>query len=238
MGIVANHPLDRAARLGKVGERPAQALADAGVAHRPLTFVSSRRSCVHQPSRITFMQQELPGKLIRQEPDRVLAAWCSEARARESEHLQASAYYENQHRKLRVAAFITSTVVGTSLLASLKIKGVDVSIVLGLLSLGSALLSGLPNTLRSAELAAEHQKASVRFGGLRREIQELRAVGLKQSHSLAETFSDFRSRFDLAVHESPTLRKSAIRYIARRGDDATRRYPDTSAPSSSPPDTA
>jgi hypothetical protein len=156
----------------------------------------------------------------KHDPERVLAAWCTEARARESEHLQAARHYEKQNRMVRLAAFLLSTTVGASLLASVNIPQIDVKILLGLLSLGSALLSGLPNTLRSAELAGDHHKAAVRFGELRREIQQVRAIGVAPDQTIEEVITSFRKQFDVAIHESPTLRRSSIRFIAKRSDEA------------------
>lgn len=119
---------------------------------------------------------------------------------------QRAHYYSADHfgaRKywLGIPAVVLSTVVGTSVFATVqKAPGTAMQIGVGLASVASALLASLQTFLGYTERAERHRVAGAKYGALGRELEQLRAAG---SPASPEEVSAVRKRLDDLAVESP-----------------------------------
>src|SRR6266481_6908548 len=88
-------------------------------------------------------------------------------------HYIAGRRYDRMHLVLGVPAVGLSAVVGTAIFSSLSAANPDVrwTIVVGLLSIASVVLTALQTFLRYSELAERHKIAGARFADLKHRIE-------------------------------------------------------------------
>lgn len=113
-------------------------------------------------------------------------------------HWEAASYFEDRNFWLGLAAAVASAVAGTTVFATLEgSPSVLVRSAVGAFSIVAAMLSAIQAFLRSSEVAARHKAAGVKFGQLRREIEQAQLVGLPTETSEKEAaLKDFRARWD------------------------------------------
>ena len=124
-------------------------------------------------------------------------------------HYRASEIYSNKRLYLGVPATILSTVVATSIFASLS-KGATsflISFATGALSVVAAVLAALQTLLRYSELSTEHRRAAVSYESVRRRIDiflltynqtDDREAALKQ-------LEEITSKIDTIADAAPTV---------------------------------
>jgi hypothetical protein len=119
---------------------------------------------------------------------------------------------------LGVPAIILSTVVGTSVFASLNTQ-VDtrLKIVLGLISITAAVLASLQTFYDFAARAERHRVAGVKYKTIIRELEEV-LTPLDQSADKAEYLNDLRKRLDDMELEAPVVPAGVYRHVEDRYD--------------------
>jgi len=135
-------------------------------------------------------------------------------------HWQAARFYEGRNLLLGMAAAVTAAVAGTTVFATLgDSPNLAVRIGIGCFGVIAAILSGLQTFLRSSQLAELHKSAAVKYGGLRREVEQEIAFGAANP-AAPEHFSEFRSRWDAVDSEAPPvpsgIYQRTVRNFARR----------------------
>jgi hypothetical protein len=134
--------------------------------------------------------------------------WHNGVRLLQVAHNMAASHYCRINRLLGIPVVVLSAIVVTSIFASLQSEvHIVMKVVVGMLSVCAAVLSGLQTFLRHAELAEKHRIAAGKFGELRREIQQVAAFPPKEEEKFAEFCESFRARWDEAEKESPTLQQ-------------------------------
>ncbi len=102
----------------------------------------------------------------------MLVRWLKRARESAFAHYAAEERYSRLNYALGVPAAFLAAVVGTSVFASLdKVVDNRIKVLVGVLSIGSAVLAGLQTFLRYGDRAEQHRKAAVIYASLRREIE-------------------------------------------------------------------
>jgi hypothetical protein len=130
-------------------------------------------------------------------------------------HYEASRRFERLHLWLGLPAIAISTIVGTTVFASLeKSWGTEGQIVVGLLSVVSAVLTGLQTFLRYAELGERHRVAGARFANLKHRL-ELVAT-LSSDDEKRASLKEIEDTWAKLREESPTLPDSIWRRIERQ----------------------
>jgi hypothetical protein len=95
---------------------------------------------------------------------------CRNARA----HFIAAHSYQIRHYWIGVPAIFASTVVGTTIFASMSNSASEtVKIVAGCLSIAAAFLSGLLTFLNYGDRSKEHKVAATKYSSLRRDFELL-----------------------------------------------------------------
>lgn len=155
-----------------------------------------------------------PGRTIRQIPWSVdvlalLSKWERRADVASRLHYRRAARYERMNIAFGVPVIVLTTLVGTSLFATIQQAGAfGLRIAAGIVSVLAAILASVHRYLRVAEYAEGHRVAANRWAAIKREIEKTR--------SLHPTYPDVRGdpihyldklsrEFDRVAGESPPL---------------------------------
>lgn len=140
---------------------------------------------------------------------KIVEEWHVGIRLSHMAHSMAAAENTRMHRFLGIPVVITSTVVGTTVFATLgQQPQIAISIVVGLLSVAAAILSSLQTFLSYSASAERHKIASVKYGMLRRELEQFINDPDESRLVLKEFMENFRTRWDQLDHESPPLNEA------------------------------
>ncbi|EOK5956619.1 SLATT domain-containing protein [Vibrio parahaemolyticus] len=120
---------------------------------------------------------------------------------------QAAHYYSADsfnHRKywLGVPTVILTTLVGTSVFATISQDSTEtwVKICLGLASVAAALLASLQTFLGDSERSEKHRVAGAKYGALGRELEYILTI---EQDITEECFNNLRAKLDELALESP-----------------------------------
>jgi hypothetical protein len=125
-------------------------------------------------------------------------------------HYDSARKFERLHLWLGFPAIVLSTIVGTSVFASLQKTanantGAWLAILIGLLSILSASLTGLQTFLRYSELAERHRIAAARFISLKHRIELLATLPPPHSEAVHSTLKDIEPSWAKLREESPNI---------------------------------
>jgi hypothetical protein len=135
--------------------------------------------------------------------EELLKSWYHRLRESQFSHYEAAKAFERMNYWLGIPSVILSTIVGTSIFATVG-ESVDtkVQIIVGLVSVTAAALAGLQTFLRFSERAEKHRAVAARYGALRREIEELLSVGESITR---ENMTPIRQSIDRLAEEAPNV---------------------------------
>jgi hypothetical protein len=138
--------------------------------------------------------------------DRYVQDWLVSLKILHRGHWNASRWYEQLNLWLGVGTAICAAIAGTS--AFTAFAGSTSALAAGGLGLIAAILAALQTSLRAAESAALHKRAGIKFGQLRRELEEQLTIGLPPSAPERKAvLTAFRERWNSADDESPPMPK-------------------------------
>ena len=114
----------------------------------------------------------------------------------------------SDHRiTLGIPAVILSTLVGTSIFASLgETPAQSIQILVGIVSVLAATLSAVQTFLGFSERAAKHREVAARYGAARRKIEKL--LALSGEAIKPEDVSAVRREIDSVAEEAPNVSDS------------------------------
>ena len=136
--------------------------------------------------------------------DRYVQEWLVSLRILHRGHWNASRWYEQLNLWLGVGTAVCAAISGTSAFA--MSTGNASAFIAGALGLVAAILAALQTSLRASESAARHKQAAIRFGQLRRQLEEYLTVGWPHRTEEGETLlTAFRSAWAAADDESPPV---------------------------------
>ncbi|HEV2989856.1 MAG TPA: SLATT domain-containing protein [Candidatus Angelobacter sp.] len=135
----------------------------------------------------------------------LLERWLGRARESQRGHYEAATRLENLNHWLGIPVVVMTTVVGTSVFASLQ-RQMDLhwQVLVGLISVLAAVLAGLQTFLRFSEKAEKHRAAGAAYGAIRREIEMILAVPPADRNS-KELLDGLRIRIDTLAKEAPEI---------------------------------
>jgi hypothetical protein len=138
-------------------------------------------------------------------PSELLVRWLKRLRESQFAHNEAAKKFDRCRYFIGIPASILSTIVGTSVFASLG-KTVDpyMQIVVGLISVLAAVLSALQTLLRYSERAEMHRSSAVRYGCIRRRVEEVLATK-NNDHELNTDIDPIRKEIDDLAKDSPNF---------------------------------
>ena len=140
------------------------------------------------------------------EAEKVLRTW--ERRSRESQvaHYTAADRHRLKDRLLGIPAIVLSTVVGTSVFATLQ-KELDPKwkILIASFSILAAALMTLHTSMGFADRAERHRSSGARYAGVRRRIEEVLALPSESRGEISAMLASIRGTMDKLAEESPAL---------------------------------
>lgn len=138
----------------------------------------------------------------------VLGDWYERVAVTQRAHYLSAAHFGARKYWLGIPAVVLSTLVGTSVFATVQ-KQPDpwLQITVGLASVTAAVLASLQTFLGYSERAEKHRIAGAKYGALGRELEQLSAFP-EISH---EALSNVRKRLDDLAVESPNNPLSIFR---------------------------
>ena len=132
----------------------------------------------------------------------LLAKWKQEILICHKAHFRAAALMQQRNRGFGVPVIVLSSIAGTAVFSSLeKAPELWQKMLVGFLSVASAVLASLQTFLKYGELAEKHSNASIRYGALQREVEEQEAKG----GATNEYMSSVRTRWTAIDSESPSI---------------------------------
>jgi hypothetical protein len=141
------------------------------------------------------------------ESPKVLAeSWLKRLREAQFAHYEAAEVLSRTHTRLGLPVVILSTVVGSSVFASIaadKVVPIIVKIVVGLISVAAAVLASLQTFLKLSERAEKHRAVAARYGAIRREVEQV----LVFKEIEPKTLDGIRSQIDALSGEAPEIPK-------------------------------
>lgn len=149
--------------------------------------------------------------------EELLRAWLLHAHKCRDRHELVARRNNTYHYWLGVPTIIFATVVGSSVFASLDAQ-VDTwfKIILGAVSITSAVLAGLQTFYNFAGRAETHQVAAIRYKVIIRELQQLLTGPAKQLPKEAAFLDELRPRLDGLELEVPVVADSIYKRIEER----------------------
>lgn len=127
-------------------------------------------------------------------------------------HYECARRFERFHLWLGLPAIALSTIVGTAVFSSLgKSADVKLQIMVGLLSVLAAVLTGLQTFLRYGELGEKHRLAGARFANLKHRIELL--MTQPDGPEVASQLAKIEEAWAQLREESPSLSSTVWKRI-------------------------
>ena len=146
----------------------------------------------------------------------LLKKWQHAIRICHKAHVRTAAHMNRRNRALGITVVVLSTIVGTSVFATLDSSPeIWVKILVGILSAMAAVFAGLQTFLNYSEKEEMHKVASQKYGTLRREIEEFLAFPKGDEDSSEEYLKNIRARWDSIDNYSPSLSQKLYDRIAK-----------------------
>ncbi|HEX2273232.1 MAG TPA: SLATT domain-containing protein [Acidimicrobiales bacterium] len=139
--------------------------------------------------------------------ERLLADWRNRAAAAATAHYRLAYRCRRRNVALGVPVVVFSTVVGTSLFATLNETSVDsdVRLAIGVVSVAAAVLASLQTFLRFAERAERHVIAADWYSAVRRGIDEALALPPAARKAPAEYLPTVRKEMSKIGQQAPEI---------------------------------
>lgn len=148
-------------------------------------------------------------------------------------HYLAAEIYSRRHLTLGIPVTISTSIVATSIFATLtqQTQIFWLSLGTGALSICAAVLSGLQTFLRYSDLAGEHRSAAVSYESLRRTLDLfiLEFRDNKKRDDALKRLTEIAARLDSIAEAAPTLPDSIYDAVKWR-PASVRTYPPTAGP--------
>lgn len=154
-------------------------------------------------------------------PRQVIDDWYERVAVTQRAHYLSADHFGARKYWLGIPAVVLSTLVGTSVFATVqKQPAFWLQITVGLASVAAALFASLQTFLGYSERAEKHRIAGAKYGALGRELEQLRASDTPPS---AEIISKVRKSLDDLAVESPNNPLPIYRKAGSSSLEPTRR---------------
>jgi hypothetical protein len=134
--------------------------------------------------------------------------WYRRVCAAEQGHRRRAGAYNRRHLWLGIPVVVFSTIVGTSVFASLQDSQVHyfgLRVAIGVVSVLAAVLSSLQTFLGYAQRSERHRIASLRYESLRRAMEPKLATPSGARGDANAALQDVRAKLDRYGKESPQI---------------------------------
>jgi hypothetical protein len=131
-------------------------------------------------------------------------------------HKMMAAVYTQRGRALAIPVVVLTTVTGTAIFTSISSNtySTGLQIFAGLLSMVAAVISSVATSLNYGQIAERHRSASVKYGNLRRDIEE-QLCFMNNLPDIETKMKDFRTRWDAMDLEAPSIPEKIREKVTR-----------------------
>lgn len=151
------------------------------------------------------------------DPQDLLGRWLKRVRESTFAHYAAEEHLSCLHYAIGIPASILAAITGTAVFASLEAQvNLEIKIVVGAISIITAILTGLQTFLRLSERAERHRTTAGKYGSIRREIEQLLAF---PTHITDQAVEEIRLRLDAVAADAPNVSKATWDTATKRADD-------------------
>jgi hypothetical protein len=167
---------------------------------------------------VTAARTASPKAVWDDEVEELVRTWHRRVAAAEAGHRVMADRMRRRYLLLGVPVVILTTVVGTSVFASIQDEKVPtwVRIVVGSVSILAAVISSLQTFLRYGMRAEGHRVAAIRYETLRRDMAAVLAIPRASRTDPLRQLDSVRSRMDRYAKESPTIGEREWGRLERR----------------------
>lgn len=169
-------------------------------------------------------------------PDDLILHWRFRVHRMQHAHYESARRFGHLHLWLGLPVIILSTIVGTSVFATIQKTSQQstsawLPIVVGLLSVLSAVLASLQTFLRYSELAEKHRIAGARFANLKHEIELLDSTRPPDATELRQALATIEQRWAKLREESPSVPRKVWAFAEQTltYEEHSRRYAPTTS---------
>jgi len=137
----------------------------------------------------------------------LLRHWRFRAHRVQHGHYQAGRRYDRFHLFLGLPAIVLSAFVGSAVFASLAAPthGIPITLLVGFLSVSTAVLSGLQTFLKYSELADRHKMAGARFADIKHQIELIAVFQNNNQVPLESMLQEVEKHWEKVREESPNI---------------------------------
>src|SRR5436309_372433 len=151
------------------------------------------------------------------ETEQLLQDWRNRTYAAQTGHYFMTERLRRLNYLLGVPVIIVTSIVGTTIFASLNQDvSVPVRVTVGVVSLLAAVLSGLQTFFNFAKTAALHAGAAAWYSAIRRDIEELLALPVGLRDDPRASIHAIRKEMNKVTQTSPELTEHLWASLARR----------------------
>jgi len=162
------------------------------------------------------MQSDLVETSSLQQPPSpafLLKTWYDRLTWAQIAHFDAAMRFGGRNIQMGLPAIILSTIVGTSVFASLNNDTIPqwAKITVGVISVAAAVLTALQTFLGFSERAEKHRVTAVRYGAVGRQIEQFLETGSSGEESTERLIDQIRESLNRLAEESPVLPPDIVR---------------------------
>lgn len=153
------------------------------------------------------MPDELPDTTYTADVDVLVTDWFRRARESQRLHYECGTRCSHLSYKLGIPAIVFSTIVGTSVFASLNSEDLPAwgKLIVGGISIAAAVLTSLQTFLGYPEKADRHRIAGAEYGAIRRSLELLKTIPPKSDDELNAALDQIKERMDLLAKDAPEV---------------------------------
>jgi peptidoglycan hydrolase CwlO-like protein len=149
--------------------------------------------------------------------DELLKRWHKRLRESQFAHYESAKMLSRANLGLGIPVVIFSTLVGTSVFATIQSNpNLLIQITLGLLSMVAAVLASLQTFFRYSERAEKHRGVGARYGAIRREIEQVIANPQTEYSNAKETLDSLRTKIDSLADEAPEVSSQTWKRVLKQ----------------------
>ncbi len=135
-----------------------------------------------------------------------MAGWHFRVERVQNAHYEAARYFSKRHFWIGMPAVLLSTVVGTTVFASISEQPEKVyQISVGLISIAAACLTAMQTFLKYSEESEKHRLAGARFSNLKHEIEMTSTFLLEKDSELKEHLAKIEEKWSSYREENPSI---------------------------------
>ena len=170
------------------------------------------------PADVGMKTSESPPVAWNDDLESVLENWRLRAWASQIAHYRVAERLRKHHRELGLPVVILTTAVGTSLFATLNQDTLPMAlrIVVGVISVGAAIVAGIQSFFGFAQRADQHVLAADWYAAIRRRIEQLQGLPRLARGDARECLDGVRKEMNHVGSQFPEIGEKTWQEVARK----------------------